>query len=110
MKKLALVIVFALLAAIPASAAEIPTAAPTDPAAPAMTPAQPAGDLIFLVGGIQPIPRCYTIDGTSCTTTGATKACTDACHNSLSCTCYERWGGTYGTTFLGRYWRCSVEC
>jgi hypothetical protein len=110
MKKVALVIAFTLLAALRVSAAESATAPALDTAAPAMTPAQPAGETAPLFMAIGLLPRCYTIDGTSCTTAGSTKACTDACHNSLSCTCYKRYGGTYGTTYLGSFWSCNVEC
>jgi hypothetical protein len=114
MKKFALAIAFALLAAVPSSAAEI-SAGEIFQAAPAMTPAmtpinQTQEAIPLLVGPIKPIPRCYTVEGTSCSTTGAFKACTDVCHNALSCECYERWGGTYGTTFLGRFWDCFDEC
>ena len=102
MKNFAFVIAFALLAAVPASATEICQAAP------AVTSEKQIQEAIPM--GPQPIPRCYTVEGTSCSTTGATRTCTDACRNMLSCTCYERWGGTYGTTFLGRYWDCLDEC
>ncbi len=78
MKNFALVIAFALLAAVPVSAAEIL------PATPAMTPAQQSQEVIPLFAGIVlPPPRCYTLDGTSCPTAGATKACTDVCQNAL---------------------------
>lgn len=104
MKNFALVIAFALLAAVPVSAAEICQAAP------AVTALEQAQEAIPLFVGPKPIPRCYTVEGTSCSTTGATRTCTDVCQNLLSCHCYERWGGTYGTTFLGRFWDCLDEC
>jgi hypothetical protein len=105
MKNFALVIAFVFLAAVPGPAAEISTAAPV-----ITFEQQPQEAIPLYVGNPEVVPRCSAVDGTSCTTTGATKACTDACNNKLSCTCYERWGGTYGTTFLGRYWRCDWEC
>lgn len=117
MKNFAFVIAFALLAAVPASAAEmasateITSAVEAPQAAPAMTPANQTQDLIFLLAGPRPLlPRCYTVEGTSCSTTGATRTCSDACGNTLGCHCYERWGGTYGTTFMGRFWDCLDEC
>jgi hypothetical protein len=107
MKNFALVIAFALLAAVPASAAEICKAAP------ATTLGQQTQEAIPLFAGLikpVPVPRCYTLDGTSCPAAGATTACTDVCHNNLSCTCYNYYGGPYNTTFLGRYWDCYDEC
>jgi len=113
MKKLALAIAFVLLAAVPSSAAEI--SAEIFQAVPAMTPAvtpinQTQEAIPLVIGPIQPIPRCYTMAGYSCPTAGVVKACTDACQNNLSCTCQNFYGGTYGTTFLGRYWVCRIEC
>ena len=58
----------------------------------------------------QLIQYCSVVNGTSCTTVGAKKSCTDVCGNNLSCTCRNFYGGTYGTTFLGRYWVCQHEC
>jgi hypothetical protein len=113
MKKFALVIAFALLATVPVSAAEISKAAPAAPAAPAMTPVQQTQEAIPLfVGGtiIPPKPRCYTLNGTSCSPAGATTACTDACRNNLSCTCVNVYGGPFGTTVIGHQWHCSIEC
>jgi hypothetical protein len=109
MKNFALVIAFALLAVVPASAAEISKAAP---AAPAMTPVQQTQEAIPLFAGFihQPVPRCYAMEGTSCQTAGSTTACTDVCFNNLSCTCYDYYGGPYNNTFLGRYWHCNEEC
>ena len=105
MKNFALAIAFALLAAVPAPAAEIFKAAP------AMTPANQTQEAIPLFGRpIQPVPYCHTLHGNSCPTAGATRACTDVCNNNLSCTCYNFYGGPYGTTFLGRYWVCDYEC
>jgi hypothetical protein len=107
MKNFALVIAFALLASVPASAAEISKAAP------AMTPVKQTQEAIPLFVGPRPLPyppRCYTLHGNSCPTSGATQACTDVCKNNLSCTCHNFYGGTYGTTFLGRYWVCDYEC
>lgn len=45
------------------------------------------------------IQYCSAVHGTSCTTTGAKKACTDICGNRLSCTCTS-----------GHYWWCNQEC
>lgn len=106
MKNFALVIAFALLAAVPASAAEICKAAP------ATTLGQQTQEEIPLFAGFRPmpVPRCYALNGTSCQTAGSTTACTDVCFNSLSCTCYNYYGGTYNNVFLGRYWDCDDEC
>lgn len=105
MKNFALVIAFALLAVVPASADE------TSKACLVMTPATQTQEAIPLVVGFpQPIPRCYELAGDPCPTAGATQSCTDACRNNLSCTCRNFYGGTYGTTFLGRYWVCQHEC
>ncbi|HWM89411.1 MAG TPA: hypothetical protein VN493_01445 [Thermoanaerobaculia bacterium] len=110
MKNFALVIAFALLAAVPASAA---SAAEISKPVPAMTPVKQTLEVIplFQKGPIQPYPpRCYTLHGNSCPAAGATQACTDVCNNNLSCTCHNFYGGPYGTTFLGRYWVCDYEC
>ncbi|HSG39495.1 MAG TPA: hypothetical protein VLE27_07630 [Thermoanaerobaculia bacterium] len=108
MKHFTLVIAFALLAAVPAPAAEI---AEIFEPAPAMTPAnQTQGAIPLIVGFPQPIPRCYALAGDPCPSAGTTQACTDVCGNNLSCTCRNFYGGTYGTTFLGRYWVCQHEC
>jgi hypothetical protein len=109
MKNFALMIAFALLAAVPASAAEI---SKTAPAAPAATLEQPAQEAVPLFAGFihQFPPRCYTLQGTSCQTAGSTTACTDVCSNNLSCTCYNYYGGPFNNTIIGRYWLCSEEC
>lgn len=110
MKKLVLVIALVLLAAVSASAAEN-SPAPAAPAAPALALDQlttEAAPLFLAV--LKPIPYCSTLNGTSCPSAGATTSCTDVCHNNLSCTCYNYYGGPYGTTFLGRYWYCDYEC
>jgi hypothetical protein len=109
MKNFALVIAFALLATVPASAAEISKAAP------AMTPEQQTQEAIPLGAGIQPeiiqpVPRCYTLDGNSCSNPWETRACTDACQNQLHCTCEPYYGGPYYNTIIGYYWRCDWEC
>ena len=106
MKNFALVIAFALLATVPASAAEISQAAPATPALelPAQIPA-PVFD------GPKPLaPYCSTLQGTSCPAAGATTACTDVCHNQLSCTCYNIYAPPYYITVIGRYWGCDYEC
>jgi len=108
MKNFALVIAFALLAAVPASAAEIVKAAP---AAPVVTLEQPAkGETPLFLGIHQITPRCYALQGTSCDRVGSTTACTDSCFNNLSCTCYNYYGGPYNQTIIGRYWLCNEEC
>jgi hypothetical protein len=108
MKNFALVIAFALLAVVPASAAEITKAAP---ACLAMTPVQQTQEATVLFASFhEPVPRCYAMEGTSCQTAGSTTACTDSCSYNLSCTCYNYYGGPYNNTFLGRYWHCNEEC
>ena len=108
MKNFALMIAFALLAAVPASAAEIAKAAP---AAPAMTLEHPAqGPAPLFLGIHQITPRCYALQGTSCQGAGSTTACTDVCNNNLSCTCYNYYGGPYNQTIIGQYWLCNEEC
>lgn len=53
----------------------------------------------------QPIPYCHVVQGTSCTSVGAKKSCTDVCGNNLSCTC------TYYYSNPGvRFWNCQQEC
>jgi hypothetical protein len=94
MRKLALLMAFALFAlTVPASAAEISQAAP------AVTPEhQIEGPLPMLERVIKPIPRCSAVTGT-CSPTGSTMACTDACNNHLSCTCTA-----------SHTWFCQQEC
>jgi hypothetical protein len=95
MKKFAFVVALVLLAfAVPVSAEEISSA-------PASTPL-----LQQIQGAAQPvemivpiIPYCSAVQGTSCTTVGSTRSCTDVCHNSLSCTCTS-----------SHYWYCMYEC
>ena len=107
MKKLVLVIALVFLAGLPMFAAENSPAQ----AVPAMTFDQQTTEAIpMLIGIIKPIQYCSTLHGTSCPSAGATTSCTDVCHNNLSCTCYNYYGGPYGTTFLGRYWYCDYEC
>jgi hypothetical protein len=101
MKKLALVVALALVLlplAVPASAAEI---AKTAPAATTVEQ-QTQAPLPWLEVIIKPIPRCSAAQGTACSPVGSTMACTDACHNQLSCTC----------VFFNnqRFWNCSIEC
>lgn len=45
------------------------------------------------------IPYCSAVQGTSCSPTGAKKACTDVCRHSLSCTCTS-----------AHTWWCDQEC
>ena len=106
MKKLALVTTLVLLATVSASAAEISTAAPATPALEQLTPGTAP-----LFKGIKPlVPYCSTLQGTSCPTAGATTACTDVCHNQLSCTCYNIYAPPYYVTVIGRSWGCDYEC
>ncbi len=100
MKKLALLIAlvfFALTAlTVPASAAETSQTAPT---AQMMTPAhQIDGPLPLLERIIKPVPFCSAVHGT-CSPTGSTTPCTDACGDHLSCTCTS-----------SHTWFCQQEC
>ena len=106
MKKFALVAAFVLLAAVPVSAAEIANAAP------ATTPLlQQIEGPAPLFKGIKPLtPYCSTLQGTSCSSAGATTPCTDVCHNQLSCTCYNIYAPPYYVTVIGHYWSCDQEC
>ena len=118
MKNVALVLAFALLAtvsvAISASAAEISQAASANPTAPATPATEPPvlGTPAPIFDGPKPplIPRCYTVDGTSCSSSGATMACTDVCHNALSCTCRNIYAPPYYIIVTGHYWDCDDEC
>jgi hypothetical protein len=106
MKNFALVVALALFAlTVPASAAEI-SSPESSKAAPAMTLEQqiegtvpPALELIGPVFW----PRCADVHGTSCTSLGSKKACTDVCSNQLSCTCTNYYSS-------GLRWRCNQEC
>jgi hypothetical protein len=103
MKNFALVIAFALLAAVPASAAEISKAAPVT------TLEQQTQGAAPLFKGVKPVllPYCSTLQGDSCPAPGTTKACTDICHRQLSCTCRTFYSN--GTP-SGNYWDCNPEC
>lgn len=102
MKRFALVIAFALLTAVPAFAAEISKTAP------AMTPVKQTREAAPRSAWfLDPVPRCYTLDGHSCQASGATQGCTDVCNNDLSCTCRDFY---YNSTYLGSYWVCDYEC
>lgn len=57
-----------------------------------------------LSAGPVPIQFCHVVEGTSCTTLGAKRSCTDACGNNLSCTC------TYASNPNVRFWHCLIEC
>jgi len=109
MKNFALVIAFVLLAAVSASAAEISKAAPATPALEQPTQGAP---LLFEANFKVPVltPYCSSLHGTSCPAAGATTACTDVCHNQLSCTCYNIYAPPYYVTVVGRYWYCDYEC
>jgi hypothetical protein len=54
---------------------------------------------------VEPTPRCYAVDGTSCATLGATRECTDSCNNRLGCTCTY-----YYSDPSVWFWRCDWEC
>jgi hypothetical protein len=101
MKNFALVVAFALLAVtVPASAAEMSKAAPTTTLEQRIEGWVPPLELI------KPplVERCYAVHGTSCTSLGSTKACTDVCSNQLSCTC------TYFSNPNVWFWFCDQEC
>ncbi|MES1243254.1 MAG: hypothetical protein ABUT39_16705 [Acidobacteriota bacterium] len=95
MKRFAFAVVLVLVAfAVPVSAEEMSKAAPTTPL------------LQQIEGAAQPveripplIPYCSAVQGTSCTTVGSKRSCTDVCHNQLSCTCTS-----------AHYWSCMYEC
>jgi hypothetical protein len=101
MKNFALMVAFALLPlAVPASAAEISKAAP------ATTLEQITGQAPPLEMMRPPLtPYCSAVQGTSCTTVGATTPCTDVCSNQLSCTC----GYNYSNPNV-KFWNCDWEC
>jgi hypothetical protein len=109
MKKLALVVAFALLAAISVSGSEIPKVAPATTTLDQQ--AQRTPPLFFEANFKVPPPRCSALDGTSCPTDGATTACTDVCNDALSCTCYSYYTGyPVHPVLVGRYWYCNQEC
>ena len=113
MKNVALVLAFALLATVSASAAEISPAAPATQASAATPAVEPpvVGTPAPIFDGPKPLlQNCYAVQGTSCTTSGATKACTDVCHNQLSCTCQNIYAPPYYITVIGHYWDCDDEC
>ncbi|HSG39019.1 MAG TPA: hypothetical protein VLE27_05230 [Thermoanaerobaculia bacterium] len=51
------------------------------------------------------IQYCSVVNGTSCTTVGAKKSCTDVCGNNLSCTCTY-----YYSNPSVKFWYCQQEC
>jgi hypothetical protein len=104
MKSFTFVVAFALLPlAAPASAAEISKVAP------APTLEQATEGPVAPVERMYPPPplieRCSVVQGTSCTTVGSTKACTDVCNNQLSCTC-----SYYYSNPNVHFWDCDWEC
>jgi hypothetical protein len=102
MKNFVLVLAFALLPLVPASAAEISKVAP------ATTLEQQTKGSVAPVEMIhQPVPYCSAVQGTSCAGAGSTQACTDACNNQLSCTCSYYYYSPYSYTLL---WNCDWEC
>lgn len=108
MKKFALVVAFVLLATVPLSAAEISQAAPAT--TPLLQQIQGATPPPLFKGPGPLVPRCYTLDGTTCSRAGATTPCTDVCNNQLSCTCYNVYAPPYYVTVIGSYWSCNQEC
>jgi hypothetical protein len=106
MKNFALVAAFALLAStVPASAAEI--SGESSKVAPATTLEQQLEGRVAPLELIKPplIQRCWMVQGTSCTTIGATMGCTDSCSNNLSCTCVY-----YYSNPSVWFWNCDWEC
>jgi len=106
MKNFAFVTALALLPlAAPASAAEISSAAP------ATALEQQTKGPVSPVEMMYPPPPllqyCSAVQGTSCTTAGSTKACTDVCNDQLSCTCSYYYYSPYSYTLL---WNCDWEC
>ncbi len=109
MKNFVLVIAFALLATVSASAAEISTTAAATPALEQTTQGPlPLFDANFKVPVLT--PYCSALHGTSCPAAGATTPCTDVCHNQLSCTCYNIYAPPYYVIVTGHYWYCDYEC
>ncbi len=51
------------------------------------------------------IPYCHLVNGTSCTTVGAKRSCTDICGSNLSCTCTY-----YYSNPSVKFWYCQQEC
>lgn len=102
MKNVAFLMAVAVLVlAVPVSAAETSTDAPAsalelqiEGPVPPLDMARPA-----------PIPFCSDVQGTSCTTVGAKRSCTDVCHSQLSCTCTY----FYSNPSV-RFWHCQQEC
>lgn len=95
MKKLALLVAFALLPlAIPASAADVSSETPTT-----AVEQQTEGPVapVMLVAALA--PYCSTLQGISCTPTVSTRSCTDVWYNKLSCTCTS-----------AHVWSCSAGC
>lgn len=97
MKKFALAVAFALLATLQVSAAEISQAAPAT--TPLLQQIQGTTPPPLFKGPGPLIPRCSALDGTTCSSAGATTPCTDVCNNKLSCTCQS-----------GHFWYCNQEC
>lgn len=67
------------------------------------SPAQ-AEPLLLIV---PPSPYCWDVEGTTCTTLGATRSCTDVCQNKLSCTCRLYY---YPNGTVKRLWDCQEVC
>ena len=108
MKKFALVVALALLVTVPVSAAEISQAAPAT--TPLLQQIQGTTPPPLFKGPHQLIPYCSTVQGTTCSSAGATTPCTDVCHNQLSCTCQNIYAPPYYIIVIGHYWLCDYEC
>lgn len=101
MKNFVFLVAFALLAfAVPSSAAEISQVAPAT-----TLEQQTEGPVPPLELAPTILQYCSAVQGTSCTSLGAKKGCTDSCSNQLSCTCVYN----YGTPNVW-YWNCDWEC
>ena len=102
MKKFAFVVALVLLATVvPASAEETSsTPPPTSLEQQIKGPVQP-----IELGPREITPFCSAVQGTSCTTVGATRSCTDVCNNNLSCTC-----SYYYSNPSVKFWDCMWEC
>jgi hypothetical protein len=87
---------------VPASAAETSKAAPVTTLEQQVKEPVPPFELKIKPPLIQ---RCYMVQGTSCTSLGATMGCTDSCSNQLSCTCVY-----YYSNPSVLFWNCDWEC
>jgi hypothetical protein len=101
MKSLAFVAALALLPlAAPASAAEISTAAPVPTLQQQIGMSAPL-DLLKL----SPAQSCSVVRDTSCSRSGSTTPCFDACNDQFTCICTP---SPANPRVL--FWSCPVEC